>query len=89
MSSLLHLQAVLSRPIMTVDVTITRGAAISHQVKSHRCVSAESERMMEHDGRDTVSQITRVSQSVLVKVHYHPLRLCAAAAAAIIHLPLR
>lgn len=33
---------------------------------------------MEHDGRDTVSETSRVSQSVLVKLHYHPLRFCAA-----------
>lgn len=81
---LLHLQAVLLCTIMTGCDDHARSCHF-HQVKSHRYVSAESERMTEHDGRDTVSEITRVSQSVLVKRHYHPLHFCAAA----IHLPLR
>lgn len=36
---------------------------------------------------DAVSETSRVSQSVLVKLHYRPLRFCAAASAAVIHLP--
>lgn len=86
---LLHLQAVLLCTIITTGRDDHARSCHFFPPPSEKSrVSAESERMMEHDGRDTVSEITTVSQSVLVKLHYHPLRFCAAAAAAI-HLPLR